>query len=130
MAVRAAHNIFVRVGTEQLEREVNNIAWAPDTAPTWKGGTPDATYTDDTGQGTLSITLVQDHSEDSAWSVFYDAEPGTEMTIIYSMVAAGSDYFETKIKSTTPSLGGAVGSFNESTLTFPAPKPTRVTKPA
>ncbi len=128
MAVRAAQNIYVKIGTAQFQREINNIQWTPPAPVTWSGGTPDANYAEVIGPGDLAITLVQDHATGSLWSLLYDAA-GTEVQIWWAMQADGT-YFTTKFVPLTPALGGAVNQYNEAQITVKAAKPTRTTKPA
>jgi hypothetical protein len=127
---KAIKNMLVQVGTNQYEKAVSSCKFTP-TAPSaveFRGGTPDAVYTDQ-GSATWAavITAAQDWEDEDSFVNFCLDHEGESATITYKPDAAGAFGLTATITIVAPEVGGDIGAFPTTTLTMPCnQKPTRV----
>ena len=121
-------NLTLLVGTDSYEKHVSSVAWEPSIEQqTWRGGTPDATFTD-SGAPTwvANVTLIQDWENPDSFFNFCLAHAGETVTTEYRPVAGGQFKITADITIVPPTIGGAVGAFTEATIAMgsSAPVPT------
>ena len=121
-------NLTLLVGTDSYEKHVSAVAWEPSiTQQEWRGGTPDAVFTD-SGAPTwvANVTLIQDWENPDSFFNFCLAHAGESIVAVYTPVAGGEFNITATITIVPPTIGGPVGEFVEATLAMgsTAPVPT------
>lgn len=121
-------NLLLTIGTDSYEQHVSTVAFVPtSTAITWRGGTPDAVFTDTTSPTWVcNVTAVQDWENPASLFNFLLDNAGETAQVTYKPDAAGLFGVAAEITIVAPQIGGAVNAYNESTLSFGSTKPTRV----
>ena len=126
-APRLVKHIEFTVGTSSYSKHVNSVRYARSSSmQEWRGGTPDAVYSDETSPTyTCEIIGIQDwESDDSLCNFLLDHE-GETLTMKYKPHHDGAVAFESEVKIVAPEIGGAVGAYNEFTVTMGSDKPVR-----
>lgn len=115
-------------GTDSFSKHVNNVQYTPSSSlQTWQGGTPDAVFTDQTSPTwVLDLTLIQDWETVTSLCNFLLEHDGEEAEVEYKPHAAGLVSFISTVRITAPTIGGAVGTYNESTVQMGSTKPVQV----
>lgn len=127
---KAIKNMLVQIGTDSYEKAVSSCKFVP-SAPSpveFRGGTPDAVYTDQApSTWAAQITLAQDYEDEDSFFNFCLDHEGETATITYKPDAAGTFGMTAPVTIVAPEVGGDVGAFPTTSLTFPCnAKPTRV----
>jgi len=128
---RSIKNFLLQIGTDTYELHASTVVWGKTTTQVqWKGGTPDAVYTDSVvGDHLCNITLVHDYqNEDSLFNWMIDHE-GEQAEVTYRPDADGDFVQTATITVVAPDVGAAVGTFGESTIACPSTKPVRTFTP-
>lgn len=128
---RSINNMVLKLGTDTYEKHASNVNWGKSTNQvTWKGGTPEAVFTDSTVDSHVcNITLVHDYDNvDSLFNFMIDHE-GEQLEIEWKPNVAGTFTQTATITIVAPDAGGAVGAFGESTVACPSSKPVRTFVP-
>lgn len=124
---RTIKNFVLELEGDTYEKHANNVNWTKTTNTVeWRGGTPDAIYTDSTvGSHVCNITLVHDYENpDSLFNWMIDHE-GQQVEVQYKPDVAGTFTQTATITIVAPDAGGAAGAFGESTVACPSTKPVR-----
>lgn len=116
---------------ETFEAHVSSVKWTPSRETlTWRGGTPDAVFTDTTAPTwAAEVVLVQDWDTPGSLFNFLLDNEGAKADAVYKPDAAGDFGISAEITLVAPDIGGAVNAFNESTVTMGSTKPERVVAP-
>jgi hypothetical protein len=124
---RVQKNLRIKVGTDNYEKQVNNVNWPGKTGLRWRGGTPDAVVMDTAAiDETCNITLIEAPGDpESFWSFCFDHD-GEEAEVEYLYDADDEVKFTATIMILRPQLGGPVNQFNEVTIAFPSTPPVKV----
>lgn len=130
---KAIKNMVVQLGTDSYEKAVSSCKFVP-TAPgavEFRGGTPDAVYTDQAAATwAAQITAAQDFEDADSFVNFCLDHEGETATITFKPDAAGTFGLTADVTIVAPEVGGDVGTFPTTSLTFPCnAKPTRVAAP-
>ena len=122
---RLVKQISLQVGTDHFSKHVNNCTYTPSSSQQeWRGGTPDAVFTDSTASTwALALTFIQDWETEQSLCNFLLEHEGESATLTYMPHADGEVSFTSTVQLVAPTIGGAVGSFNESTVTLGSTKP-------
>lgn len=125
VAPKLIKEITITVGTDSFSKHVNNCKYTPSSSKQeWRGGTPDSVFTDQTAATwELALTLIQDWESATSLCNFLLAHAGETAKIVYKPIAGGKVSFESNVIIVAPEIGGAVGTFNESTVTMGSDKP-------
>lgn len=127
VAPRAQKNLKLTIGLDTYEKHVSNVQWLPaGSTIEWRGGTPDAVFTDVTSPTwTANITLVQDWETEDSLANFLLDMAGEKVEVKYKPDADGRFEITATITLAPPAIGGAVNEFNESTVAMGSTKPVR-----
>lgn len=125
VAPRVQKNLSLTIGTDTYEKHVSSVQWAPSSSSVeWRGGTPDAVFTDSTpATWTANVTLVQDWETPDSLCNFLLDHAGEQVVAKYKPEATGDFEITATITIVPPAIGGAVGAFNESTVAMGSTKP-------
>ncbi|MFV0315493.1 MAG: hypothetical protein ACK5O2_00830 [Microthrixaceae bacterium] len=128
---RLVRHLTITIGTDSFSKHVNNCTFTPTASQTeWRGGTPDAVFTDSPpASWACALTLVQDWETAASLCNFLLAHDGEQAEFVYKPQADGAVSFETIATIVAPVIGGAVGVYNESTVTMPCERPELVRAP-
>lgn len=131
VAPRAQKNLRLSIGADTFEKHVSSVQWAPSSSTVeWRGGTPDAVFTDITSETwTASVTLIQDWETEDSLANFLLEHAGEKVTAAYKPDADGTFEITAEITLASPAIGGAVNAFNESTVAMGSTKPVVTTTP-
>ncbi|RZU64606.1 hypothetical protein EV379_0909 [Microterricola gilva] len=127
VAPRAQKNLKLSIGADTYEKHVSNVQWTPTSSTAeWRGGTPDAVFTDTTSPTwTANITLVQDFETEDSLANFLLDHAGEQVEMKYKPDADGTFEISATVTLAPPAIGGAVNAFNESTVAMGSTKPVR-----
>lgn len=130
-APRLVRHITLTVGNTSFSKHVNNCTFTPTASSSeWRGGTPDAVFTDSPpASWANALTFVQDWETENSLCNYMLEHDGEKADIIYKPQAEGSVSFLAEVTIVAPTIGGAVGAFNESTVTMPSTRPELVREP-
>ncbi|QBE48750.1 hypothetical protein [Leucobacter triazinivorans] len=129
---RLVKQITLKVGEDSFSKHVNNCRYARTSSmQEWRGGTPDAVFTDETAPTyTFELTGIQDWETATSLCNFLLEHEGETAEVEYKPHHDGEVSFISDIKIVSPEIGGAVGAYNEFTVTMGSTKPTLVRTPA
>lgn len=127
VAPRAQKNLKLTIGADTFEKHVSSVQWTPSSSTVeWRGGTPDAVFTDTTAETwTANVTLIQDFETEDSLANFLLENAGEKVTAKYKPQADGDFEITADITLSSPAIGGAVNAFNESTVAMGSTKPIR-----
>jgi hypothetical protein len=122
-------DVLLQLGDNNFETACSSVIFTPNaTSVTWQGLTPASSFTDvASALWTVALTFVQDWDTPQSLSEFlYDNEGITVPAYFRPRNGKGSA-FSTNVVITPGAVGGAVNTYNESTVTLGAKgKPTRI----
>ncbi|HEY4267090.1 MAG TPA: hypothetical protein VGM94_02750 [Galbitalea sp.] len=122
---RVVKNLLVTIGATSYSKHVNNCTITPTTpVQNWKGGTPDS-LVPDVGAPTYvcALTLVHDYQNADSLYNFLLANAGTTATLVYQPDADGDFSVSVDVVLISPTVGGDVDKFNQSTIQMPCGAP-------
>lgn len=122
---RLVKHITLTVGTDQFSKHVSNVQFTPSSSiQEWRGGTPEAVFTDSTASTwQFALTLIQDWETAASLCNFLLEHEGETAEVVYKPHADGEVSFEADVQLAAPLIGGAVNAYNESTVTMGSTKP-------
>ena len=128
VAPKVQKNLRLKVGDDNYELHVSSVDWTPaSTQQTWQGGTPEASFTDQSvATWTCNITAIQDFETTDSFVNLCLANAGEAVEVEYTRDAADAFKFTATITLVPPTIGGPVGQYNEATMAFGSTKPERV----
>ena len=125
---RLVKHITLTIGDVMFSKHVNNVLFTPSSSTqTWQGGTPDATFSESTTPTyTCDLTGIQDwETEDSLCNFLLEHE-GEVASLEYKPQASGTVTFAADVTIAAPPVGGAVGVYNEFSVSMGSTKPELV----
>ncbi len=130
-APRLVKHVKLTCGTDSFSKHVNNVQFTPSSSlQTWQGGTPDAVFSDQTNPTyVLDLTLVQDWETANSLCNYLLEHEGETAEIEYMPHADGKVSFIADVLLVAPTIGGPVGTYNESTVQMGSTKPELVRAP-
>lgn len=116
---RLFKNYLLKVGSDNYETSVNNVTITPSSdVQTWKGGTPDAVFTDSTpSTWQVSLTYSQDWTTSNSLAIFLLNNEGQSKVIEFSPLGSGPKFTVTVI-IVAGQIGGASGAYGEASVTL------------
>lgn len=115
-------DVVFTVGTDDYEKHVSTVRFAPQTSVvTWKGLSPDATFTDTTAPTwTCEISYAQDWSTTNSFCQYILTEAGTEKSVIFRPKGTGTGLpsFAATLIIAPGEIGGDVDSVAVSSVTM------------
>lgn len=129
---RATKRWKALIGADEYQGNTSDISYnGNSTGQVWKGGDandiPDVTP----GDPTIAITMAQDtENADSLYRLFWDAEEGTEMTLIVYPHYDGTYAYQVKLRTIhPPNTVNRAGGIPEVTVTLPCTRKTTYVAP-
>lgn len=116
---RVFKNYMLKIGADSYEKAVNSVTLTPSSSTvTFKGGTPEAVFTDQTAPTwTAALNYAQDWETASSLSVYLLNNEGKEVAIEFFPLGSGPKFALTVI-ITSGAIGGAIDAFGTSTVTL------------
>ncbi|MGG7509435.1 hypothetical protein [Plantibacter sp. YIM 135249] len=117
---RVFKNYLLKIGADNYEKHVSSVKITPSSSiQTWKGGTPDAVFTDTTNPTfTCGLEYAQDWETANSLSVYLLNNEGKEVAVEFSPLGSGPKFAVTVI-ITQGDIGGAIESFGTASVTLP-----------
>ena len=130
-APRLVKHVTFTLGTDSFSKHVNNVKFARSSSmQEWRGGTPDAVYSDETAPTyAVEITGIQDWETSASLCNYLLDHEGETVDFSYMPNAAGKVAFDSEVTIAAPEIGGPVGTYNEFSITMGSTKPVRTRLP-
>ena len=108
----------VQIATDDYAPAVASCKFTPNqTTSTWKGGTPDAVFTDvSTPTWTCAMKIAQDWKTPGSLSAYFLAHAGEEVAATFVPVEGGMSVAATLVLA-PPEVGGDIDAWGETTVT-------------
>lgn len=116
---RVFKNYLLKIDADNYEKHVNSVTITPSSSiQTWKGGTPDAVFTDATTPTWVAdLAYAQDWETDNSLSVYLLNNEGEQVTMEFSPLGgATGPKFTVDVIITSGAIGGAIDAFGTSTV--------------
>lgn len=116
---RVFKNYLLKIGTDSYEKHVSAVTLTPSSAiQTWKGGTPDAVFTDaTTATWTMDLAYAQDWETANSLSIYLLNNEGASKTVEFFPLGSGPS-FTVNVVIIPGAVGGAIDAFGASTVTL------------
>lgn len=116
---RVLKNYLVKIGADSFEKALNSVTLTPSSSTvTFKGGTPDAVFTDQTAPTwTCALSYAQDWETAGSLSVYLLQHEGESVDMEFSPLGSGPKFKATVI-ITSGAVGGAIDAFAVATVTL------------
>lgn len=114
-------DVVFSVGTDSYEKHVSSVVITPSTSTaTYKGLNPDATFTN-TGSPswTVDISFVQDWETTNSLALYLFNNQGDTKTVTFKPQSGSGPSVEIDVIIIPGSIGGAVDSYAETTVSLP-----------
>lgn len=122
-AGKKQNNIRLRIGTDNYEKQVSSVEFAPQKGQEWQGGTPDAKLVDI--DWLCNITAVQAWDDATSYVRWSLEHAGEQAEVEYQPHAEDATFkLYATITVMPPTIGGKVNQRNESTVACPSTEPT------
>lgn len=116
---RVFKNYLLKIGADTYEKHVSTVELVPSASvQTWKGGTPDAVFTDTTNATwQCNLGYAQDWETPNSLSVYLLNNEGKTVEAEFSPLGSGPK-FTASIIITPGTIGGAIDAFGTASVTL------------
>lgn len=116
---RVFKNYLFSIGADGYEKHVSSVTLTPSSSiQTWKGGTPDAVFTDaTTATWTMDLAYAQDWETPNSLSVYLLNNEGESKTVEFFPLGSGPS-FTAEVIIIPGAVGGAIDTYGTSTVTL------------
>jgi hypothetical protein len=125
---RVLRDAVVQIGDNNFETSISNVTLTPTaTSVTWSGVGGNTLTDSGTATWVAALTFAQDHDTPNSLSEFLFDNEGATFTFYFRPKNGTGSGYSAVITITPGAIGGAVNTFNESTVTLGMNgKPTRI----
>lgn len=114
---RVFKNYLLKIGADNYEKHVSTVELVPTASlQTWKGGTPDAVFTDSTNATWVcNLGYAQDWETTNSLSAYLLNNEGASKAVEFSPLGSGPK-FTADIIITPGTIGGAIDAFGTASV--------------
>lgn len=120
-------NMLATIGADTFQETISSLQFVPTASQqTWKGGGGNVHTDVDIAAWAVALTLAQDWETPGSLAQYLLANEGQTVAITFRPKSGSGPSFAANIVVTPGAIGGAVGVFQESTVTLGSSKPVLV----
>lgn len=118
-------DMVLTIGTDSYEKHVSKVQFAPSvTKKTWRGGTPDAVFTDvSAATWECQIDYVQDWETTDSLSAYLLANEGQTKAAVFTPASGVGQKFSANIVISPGAIGGTIGEYGTTSVSLGSDKP-------
>ena len=118
-------DMVLLIGTDSYEKHVSKVQLVPSvTKKTWRGGTPDAVFTDvSTATWECQIDYVQDWETASSLSQYLLDNEGLTKAAVFTPANGVGKQFAVNLVITPGAVGGTIGDYGTTSVSLGCDKP-------
>jgi hypothetical protein len=115
-------DVILEIGTDSYEKHVSAVTITPTTnSATWTGLNPDASFTNTgTPTWTVDLTFAQDYETTNSLALYLFNNQGQTKSVSFKPQSGTGPTVDVDVVIVAGSIGGAVNSYAETTVSLPA----------